>query len=107
MTNYDAIVSSLYPYDVDDLTIEKFCIDADISKDDEYNASMREPVAMVTVHILKDVLYNLASESNAGYSLSYDTTKLKERIYNIAKYNGFKDIMDEVNPSPVVYINVD
>lgn len=107
MTNYDAIVSSLYPYDVDDLTIEKFCIDADVDKDDEYDASMREPIASVTVHILKDVLYNLSSESNAGYSLSYDTNRLKERIYNIAKYNGFKDIMDEVNPSPRVCINCD
>ena len=107
MTNYDAIASSLYPYDVDDLIIEKFCIDMAVNKDDEYNISSKEVVARITISILKDVLYNLTSESNAGYSLSYDTDKLKERIYNIAKYNGFKDIVEEFNPKPKVFINCD
>ena len=107
MTNYDAIASSLYPYDVDTLTIEKYCIDMDVDKDDNYDASMRETIARITVLILRDILYNLSSESNAGYSLSYDTNKLKERIYNMAKYNGFKDIAEEFNPSPKVYINCD
>lgn len=107
MTNYDAIASSLYPYDVDDILIEKYCIDAGINKDNEYNASQKECIAKITVDILREILYNLSSESNAGYSLSYDTNKLKERIYNIAKLYGFKDVVAEFNPKPKVFINCD
>ena len=101
MTNYDAIASSLYPYDVDDILIEKYCIDMDVDKDDDYDASQKEDIAMITVSILRDILYNLSSESNAGYSLSYDTNKLKEKQY------GFKDVVAEFNPKPKVFINCD
>lgn len=107
MTNYDAIASSLYPYDVDNLVIEKYCVDMEVAMEDYYESSMREKIARITVSILRDILYNLSSESNAGYSLSYDTNKLKERIYNIAKDNGFSDIASEFNPRPKVYINCD
>lgn len=107
MTNYDAIASSLYPYDVDDLTIEKYCIDMGVDKEGKYDVSVKESVARIAIDILREILYNLSSESNAGYSLSYDTDKLKERIFNIAKHNGFKDIVEEFNPRPKVYINCD
>ena len=107
MTNYDAITSSLYPYDVDDLLIEKTCIDMGVIATSDYDASMRESIAKITISILRDILCNLSSESNGGYSLSYDTNKLKERIYNIAKSNGFSEVAKEFNPNPKVYINCD
>lgn len=107
MTNHDAIVSSLYPYDVDDSLIEKVCIDYDLDDCDDYCVAYRETVARVTVTILTQMLKSISSESNNGYSLSYSEDGLRERIYSIAKYNGFNDIVEEYNPKPQVFINCD
>ncbi len=94
MTNYEAISSSLYPYNVDDFLIEKACIDEDIASGDLYSKDCKKIVAKVTISILRKLVV-LSSESNGGYSLSYDTDDLKERIFDIAMENGMDDVAKE------------
>lgn len=90
----DAITAQLYPYEVDMLLIEKACIDNEMTAAEEYFADMKQGVAKATITILRHLTV-LQSESNGGYSLSYDTEALKERIYNLAKDNGLTDIAEE------------
>lgn len=94
MTILEAINSSLYPYAVDESLLAKLCIDSDIDSEDEYVASDREKVARVVIHALQN-LVSLVSESNGGYSLSYDVDKIQERICSIARFNGLQDIVQE------------
>lgn len=94
MTIYDAISAAIYPYNVDDALIEKVCIDSDMSKDSEYSKADKLSVAKATIAILRNLI-TLSSESDAGYSLSYDVNKLKERIFAIATDNGLADVAEE------------
>ncbi|MBO5217528.1 MAG: hypothetical protein J6B41_07285 [Alistipes sp.] len=90
----DAITAQLYPYEVDMLLIEKACIDNEMTAAEEYFADMKQGVAKATITVLRHLIV-LQSESNGGYSLSYDIEALKERIYNLAKDNGLTDIAEE------------
>lgn len=91
MTNFEAIIGSIYPYAVDEALIAKICIDMEINIEEEYTIQEREGVAKVTIAILQNLI-SLSSESKSGSSMSYNTEKLKERIYNIASFNGLDDI---------------
>lgn len=94
MTNFEAIIGSIYPYAVDEALILKTCIDLGINIDDEYSLELREKVARASISILQNLI-TLTSESKGGNSLSYNPDKLKERIYNIASTNGLDDIASE------------
>lgn len=94
MKNAEAVSASLYPYDVPPALIEKACIDKGVDLRSDYTPDDKISVAKATIAILRDLIV-LASESNGGYSLSYDTDKLKERIFDIAKENGLDDIAEE------------
>lgn len=101
MTNFEAISAKLYPYSVDDNLIEVSCIDAGLESDALYSPDHKKEVAIVVIMNLRNLIA-LSSESNGGYGLSYDTDKLKERIYLIAKDNGLTDIADEFNNKPSI-----
>lgn len=103
MLIHDAIIGNLYPYDVDDNLILKACIDRDVNPWDEYSSELKPVVASICIEILVN-LVSLSSESDSGYSLSYNVDKLKERICFIAKSNGFADIADEYDVKPKVFI---
>ena len=103
MNQSEAIVSCVYPYDVDPSLIEKLCIDHYVDPLEEYSASDKEKVARVAIDVLR-CLISLSSENNQGYSLSYNVDKLKDRIHTIAKFNGFTDIAEEFNVKPKVFI---
>lgn len=103
MTNYEAIIGNLYPYDVDENLIQKVCIDNDLYPTDEYSKDMVESVAMVSIDILANLI-SLSSESDSGYSLSYNVDKLKDRICAIARKHGFADIAEQFDSRPKVYI---
>lgn len=94
MTIFEAIIGSLYPYEVDDALIRKTCVDVGIYEEDEYVISDREKVARATILILQNLI-TLTSENNEGKPASYDVSKLKERIYNIAQFNELDDIASE------------
>lgn len=94
MTNFEAISASLYPYDVDPFLKEKACIDKGIDARADYTAIYKISVAKAAIAILRNLIV-LLSESNGGYSLSYDTDGLKEQIFKLAKDNGLTDIADE------------
>lgn len=94
MTNFDAISASLYPYDVDLFLKEKACIDEGIKAQEDYKVADKISVAKAAIAILRNLIV-LTSESNGGYSLSYNTDGLKERIFNLAKENGLTDIAEE------------
>lgn len=94
MTNHEAVAASLYPFSVDESLIEKACIDTGINVEGEYSVEDKASVARTTIAILRDLVV-LSSESNGGYALSYDTEKLKERIFSLAMDNGLTDIAEE------------
>lgn len=99
MTNYEAISATIYPYDVDENLIKKSCIDQDIDPDTAYQRSNKTEVAKASISVLRNMV-SLSSEGDNGYSLSYDTDKLKERIVSIAKENGLTDIAEEFDQKP-------
>lgn len=103
MTNYEAIIGNLYPYDVDENLIQKACIDNNVSPEDSYAVEDRELIARVSIDILYNLI-SLSSESDSGFSLSYNVDKLKERICYLAKRNGLADIAEEFESKPKVYI---
>lgn len=101
MTNYEAISAAVYPYDVDCRLINKSCVDNNIDPDAEYWGEDRKSIALAAISILR-ALVSLSSESNGGFSLSYDADMLKERIVGIAKENGFADIAEEFDNRPQI-----
>lgn len=103
MTNYEAIIGNLYPYDVDEDLILKACIDNDLIQEDEYSKDIAVSVARVSIDILSHLI-SLSSESDSGYSLSYNVDKLKDRICSIAKKHGLVDIAEQFDSRPTVYI---
>lgn len=103
MRNYEAIIGNLYPYDVDEYLIHKVCIDNSVIEEEEYTVAMKEKIARVSIEILVN-LTSLSSESDSGYSLSYNVDKLKERIVFIARSNGFADIAEQYSGEPKVEI---
>lgn len=94
MTNFEAISASLYPYNVDDILIEKACIDAKLGVRSEYSDAVKKGVAKASIAILKNFIV-LSSESIGGCSLSYDVENLKLRIFNIATDNDLTDIAEQ------------
>lgn len=94
MTNADAITALLYPYDVETTLIEKVCIDEGISSQGEYDKIAGGNIAKATIAVLQQLMV-LASESNGGYSLSYNIEGLKERIYLLAKQYEYTEIAEE------------
>lgn len=103
MTNYEAIIGNLYPYDVDENLILKACIDNDLIETDEYSKDMAESVARVSIDVLSHLI-SLSSESDSGFSLSYNVDNLKERICAIAKKHGLADVAEQFDSRPTVYI---
>lgn len=103
MRNYEAIIGGLYPYDVDENLIHKVCVDNGVSEDDEYSLDAKKSIAKVCIDILINLI-SLSSESDSGFSLSYNVDKLKERICFIARSNGLLDIAEQYNATPMVYI---
>ena len=101
MTNFEAISARLYPYNVDDNLIAVACLDAELKTEDEYATGNKVSVAKASIDVLKQLIV-LSSESNGGYSLGYDTDKLRRRIHDIAKDNGLNDIADEFNATQTI-----
>ncbi|MBD5584121.1 MAG: hypothetical protein HDQ88_03495 [Clostridia bacterium] len=83
MTNFEAISADLYPYDVPASLIEMKCIDEGVDQQAAYSAEGRQPVARATLAILRNLLV-LKSESNGGFSRTYGTDELRERISALA-----------------------
>lgn len=94
MTNLEAISALLYPYDVEPNLLLKTCIDGGIATDGEYSVEMRETIGKAAITILQQLIV-LSSESDSGYSLSYNVDKLEKRIYALAKEYGFEEIAEE------------
>lgn len=101
MTNFEAISAEIYPYNVDDNLISKACLDNDVDEKQTYDKSQKSSIAMSVIDILKKLIV-LSSESNGDFGLSYDTDKIKERIYNIAMENNLSDIAEEFAIKPTI-----
>ena len=102
MTNFEAISARLYPYNVDDNLINVACEDVSLPAEGKYTPENKIPATKATIDVLKQLIV-LASENNGGYSLGYDTEKLSQRIYNLAKDNGLTDIAEEFDPTPQIF----
>ena len=96
MTIQEAISANLYPYDVEPNLMEKACVDCGLNGSSEYDIACQVNVANATISILQNLIV-LSSESDSGFSLSYNTENLKERIFAIAKQHGLADIAEEYN----------
>lgn len=105
MTNLEAISNELYPYDVDEMLIVKRCMDYSLDANAEYLQGNKVAIAQVVISILRKNLIAIQSENNGGYSLSY--REISTMIRNIALENGLKDIAEEFNEKPRVYIGID
>lgn len=107
MTNLDAIRASLYPYDVDIIVIEKACIDYSISLDDIYCIENKIDVVKASISILR-MLSSISSESDSGFSISYNKGEVLKQAKRLANENGLKDVVaeieEEIESKPKVYI---
>lgn len=106
MTIQEAISANLYPYDVETNLVEKACIDCGLNGSAEYEIVLQVNVAKATISILQNLIV-LSSESDSGFSLSYNTDNLKERIFAIAKQNGLTDIAEEYNHKATIIDRTD
>ena len=87
MTNIDALTAELHPFTVDGIVIEKSLLDNGLTGMDTYSAILTGVIATCAVKILTDLL-SLASESEGGFSQSYDKNGLEQKINSIVKNNG-------------------
>lgn len=101
MKNFEAISAEIYPYDVDENLIRKACIDQGVNGDTEYDLTQKIGVAKAVISVLQRLIV-LSSESNGGYSLSYDTAELRKRIFDVASENGLSDIAKEFDTEPII-----
>lgn len=106
MTIQEAISANLYPYDVEPNLVEKACIDCGLNGNAEYEIILQVNVAKATISILQNLIV-LSSESDSGFSLSYNTDNLKERIFAIAKQSGLTDIAEEYNHKATIIDRTD
>jgi len=87
MTNYEAVKAQIAPFTADKLTIEKEMIDAGINSADSYSASGKTAIAQISVNVLNGFLA-LASESEGGFSRSFDKEGLRSKIDSISRANN-------------------
>jgi len=87
MTNFEAVKAEVAPYAADKIKIEKSLIDAGISAVETYAVTNKAVIGEISINILKSYL-SLSSESEGGFSQSFDTSGLKAKIEAIAKENG-------------------
>jgi len=95
MTNFEAIKAAINPYTADKLLIEKEIIDeGTLSADDDYSSGNKKTVASIAINILKSFLA-LASDSEGGFSQSYNKEGLAALIGSLASSAGLDDIASE------------
>lgn len=97
MTNFEAVSSLIHPYKVEANVINKSLIDCKIVPGEKYSPEAKQSIAKSAISVLRQLL-SLSSETNYGRSQGYDTDKLKEMIYWIAKDNELTDIAEEFDP---------
>lgn len=107
MTNLEAIRAELYPYDVDHSVIVKACIDNEVDENDTYCVDYKVDVIKAAIHILR-MLSTINSESDSGYSISYNKGEVLKHAKRLASENGLKDIVaeidEEISSKPKVFI---
>lgn len=101
MTISEAVTALLYPYEVDINLVHLACIDNEMVPEELYDVDMKGSVAKATIAILRNLI-TLQSESNGGYSLSYNIDGVRERISQIARDNGLKDVAEEYSKSRII-----
>lgn len=89
MTNFDAVKAEIAPYTADRNTIEKSLIDNGINAGDNYSVANKSKIAMACIGILTSFLA-LASESEGGFSQSYNKDGLTAKIRSISQANGIE-----------------
>jgi hypothetical protein len=93
MTNREALISILKPYQSDDHRIEKVCIDYNIESDLEYTEAESGVIARACIDVLQELLA-MSSISEGDMSISYDQKGMKLRLLNLARKHGFKDVIN-------------
>ena len=85
MTNKEALIAAIKPYETEAGTIEKTLIDAGIDQTAEYLD--RKAIDLCAIEILQAMM-SLSSESEGGFSRSYDSKGIKQRLLYLAQKNG-------------------
>lgn len=87
MTNREALIAEVAPYNPGDVEVLKALQDAGLDTDGEYEDSGK--VAKAAVDILVRALA-LSSESDHMFSQSYNLEGLRRRLYYIARKHGIE-----------------
>lgn len=78
MTILQALTAAIQVPGVDDLTLEKACIDASLNPSDAYQNSIEKDVDVAAVGVLRSLI--VTSEKEGGYSYTISTEALSNRI---------------------------
>lgn len=111
MNIIEAIATEIEPYEQSMASMEKGLIDAGFrftpyAPTDEYNSEASKTVALASMLCLSKML-SLSSESAGGFSQSYDTKRLEERIKSIAERAGISpDLVLKENDNNIYCVHI-
>lgn len=111
MNIIEAIATEIEPYEQSMASMEKGLIDAGFrftpyAPTDEYNSEARKTVAFASILCLSKML-SLSSENAGGFSQSYDTKRLEDRIKSIAESAGISpDLVLKENDNNIYCIHI-
>lgn len=111
MNIIEAIATEIEPYEQSMASMEKGLIDAGFrftpyAPTDEYNSEASKTVALASMLCLSKML-SLSSENAGGFSQSYDTKLLKERIKSIAEGAGISpDLVLKENDNNIYCVHI-
>lgn len=111
MNIIEAIAAEIEPYEQSMASIEKSLIDAGtrfkpFMSTDEYSEEARKTVALASMLCLSRML-SLSSENAGGFSQSYDTKRLEDRIKSIAESAGISpDLVLKDNSENIYCIHI-
>ena len=78
MTNLEALTAAVQVPGIDANTLEKACIDADLTSGDAYAKTAEKAVDLAAVSVLRSLV--VTSESEGGFSYNVSAEALKQRI---------------------------
>jgi len=96
MTNYEAAKADLLQYTASKASIQKRMLDAGIDPDGTYSVASKRDIAKVVIDILRGLL-SLSSESEGGFSQSYNRKGLEDYIKSYANENDLAELVSDLS----------
>lgn len=96
MTNYEAAKADLLQYTASKASIQKRMFDAGMDPGEKYSIANKQSVAKVVIGILRGLL-SLSSESEGGFSQSYNRKGLEDYIKSYANENDLAELVSDLS----------